>query len=646
MVFWRINLCNLNTLFVVTGFARGLINYKMATIWERLLGLTKLKRDQRYESETLSSVLPTHQGTSLGITAAQVTKTALRLRYLIEECIPYEIDVKKITVPHSRIITKDLIRAVHEAGGIKFRGCVVYCLLVNNRWFKKQARLELCDADLHNVRAIACEVIAKNIIETEEDQDYLFKEVLLKRYFVLIDGKKSALANVIERAVDLHTLRVIGSSGYQKCVNYLWRGWLVQDEKDPSEFVSYKKKANISYWAHVDPDRMRAPVYQNATQVFFSIVYLGLYTGVINTVNRSGDLDIVEIILHIFTFGFLSDELSKIWKVGYWYIGFWNVFNLFLYTLLTTSLTLRLIALGHPVGKDHLREKFNELSYNFLAFSAPMFWMRLLLYLDSIRFFGTMLIVLKVMMSESLIFFALLTVIIVGFLQAFIGLDAADSHTDSTYFILRTMTNAVMLSPEFSGFDNFAPPFGAILYYIFTFLITTVLLNILIALFNSAYQDITDNAIDEYLALFSQKTMQFVRAPDENVFIAPLNLVEIFLLILPFEWWLPRQIYARLNEMVLTVLYLPLLLVAAWFETCSANKVTANRSRGEDDDDTLQEWEQLMAENDFNTDGWDKRVQCVKTNIEEDQTNVEILKLIHEVEELKSLLKLNLEKIA
>lgn len=57
MVFWGINLCNLNTLFVVTGFARGLINYKMATIWERLLGLTKLKRDQRYESETLSCMV-------------------------------------------------------------------------------------------------------------------------------------------------------------------------------------------------------------------------------------------------------------------------------------------------------------------------------------------------------------------------------------------------------------------------------------------------------------------------------------------------------------------------------------------------------------------------------------------------------------
>lgn len=46
-----------------------------------------------------------------------------------------------------------------------------------------------------------------------------------------------------------------------------------------------------------------------------------------------------------------------------------------------------------------------------------------------------------------------------------------------------------------------------------------MLLNILIALYNSAYEDITGNATNEYLALFAYRTLQFVRAPDENVFI-------------------------------------------------------------------------------------------------------------------------------
>jgi hypothetical protein len=222
-----------------------------------------------------------------------------------------------------------------------------------------------------------------------------------------------------------------------------------------------------------------------------------------------------------------------------------------------------------------------------------MFWMRLLLYLDSVRFFGAMLVVLKVMMKESIIFFALLIVIIVGFLQAFVGMDNADNKTDATIFILQAMANAIMQSPDFDGFDNFAPPFGIILYYIFTFLIMVVLLNILIALYNSAYEDITDNAIDEYMALFAQKTMQFVRAPDENVFIAPLNLIELFGLIIPFEWWLPRHVYAKLNDYVMAVLYSPLLIVAAYFETRSAKAVKTNRNNRRDDDDTIEEWEQM-----------------------------------------------------
>jgi hypothetical protein len=271
-----------------------------------------------------------------------------------------------------------------------------------------------------------------------------------------------------------------------------------------------------------------------------------------------------------------------------------------------------------------------------------MFWMRLLLYLDSIRFFGAMLVVLKVMMKESLIFFALLIVIIIGFLQAFIGMDSADLNSDDTIFILQAMANALMQSPDFTGFDNFAPPFGIILYYVFTFLIMVVLLNILIALYNSAYEDITDNAIDEYMALFAQKTMQFVRAPDENVFIAPLNLIEIFGLIIPFEWWMPRHAYAKLNDYVMGVVYAPLLFVAAWFEKRSAKKVRSNRRRGEEDDDTVEEWEQMVV--DFEGEGWGKKVESVRPNVEDDTATVEVRQLRGEVKELKELLMKVLEK--
>lgn len=388
-----------------------------------------------------------------------VTIVALRLKHQIEQVVPCELELDHVTRAHSHIITDAVLETAKKAGAPEHNACVVFCLLQVKKWFTTQASAELWDADLHQVRAAAAEIMAKRLIEAEEDTAYLFEEVLLKRYSTLIDGEPSVPANAVEKAVDLHAVTVIGSSGYQKCVNYLWRGWVVQDDEDPSRFVTYENKTNTSYWSHLDPDRMRVPKYQNWVQIAMSLVFLGLYTGAINTINPSGDLDIVEGLLYIFTLGFICDEANKFWKVGRYYISFWNMFNSTLYALLTVSFVLRMVAFGHPTStdKDTRREYLNKLSYDFLAFTAPMFWMRLLLYLDTFRFFGAMLVVLKVMMRESLIFFALLFIVIIGFFQAFIGLDMADDQlVDDTVFVMQAMLNAVMQSPEFEGFDNFS----------------------------------------------------------------------------------------------------------------------------------------------------------------------------------------------
>lgn len=280
----------------------------------------------------------------------EVTKIALRLKHQLEQVIPCELEEHLVTKPHSQILTPAVIATAKEAGGDEYAACVVYCLLVVKKWFKRQALAELWDADLHEVRATAAEMLAKRIIEDEDDHNYLMEHILLKRYSIFVDGEPTAPANVIERAVDLHALTVIGSSGYQKCIQHLWRGWLVQDDEDPSRFVHWENKTNTSYWSHLDPDRMRVPKYQNALQIAISVAFLALYTGAINTINPSGDLDVVEVLLYIFTLGFICDETAKLWKVGRYYIGFWNVFNTTLYALLATSFVLRMCAYGS--GKD------------------------------------------------------------------------------------------------------------------------------------------------------------------------------------------------------------------------------------------------------------------------------------------------------
>ena len=95
--------------------------------------------------------------------AKDVTKVALRLKYQIEQVIPCELEEWKIAKANSPVITKKVIRLAKEAGGKDHQACVVYCLLVCLKWFRRQAAIELWDADLHQVRAVACEVLAKHM---------------------------------------------------------------------------------------------------------------------------------------------------------------------------------------------------------------------------------------------------------------------------------------------------------------------------------------------------------------------------------------------------------------------------------------------------------------------------------------------------
>jgi hypothetical protein len=82
-------------------------------------------------------------------------------------------------------------------------------------------------------------------------------------------------------------------------------------------------------------------------------------------------------------------------------------------------------------------------------------------------------VVLRVMMKESLIFFALLFVVMAGFFQAFIGMAQVDADVPIHRNILQGMVNSIMQSPEFDTFQEFAFPFGIILYYVFNFIVMT-----------------------------------------------------------------------------------------------------------------------------------------------------------------------------
>ena len=115
-------------------------------------------------AEETAHLLPTQaEYVQQEIPAEEVTKVALRLKHQVETVIPVELEEEQVTKALSPIINAKVVQTAREAGGEKHKDCVVYALLVCKSWFYKQSLLELWDADLHNVRATACEVIAKRM---------------------------------------------------------------------------------------------------------------------------------------------------------------------------------------------------------------------------------------------------------------------------------------------------------------------------------------------------------------------------------------------------------------------------------------------------------------------------------------------------
>lgn len=102
---------------------------------------------------------------------------------------------------------------------------------------------------------------------------------------------------------------------------------------------------------------------------------------------------------------------------------------------------------------------------------------------------------------------------------------------------------------------------------------------------------------------------------------------------------MPTARYERLNNYVMGIIYSPLLLITAFLETMQAGRVNRNRRRGEEDEDTVEEWEQMTDALDLEGEGWTKKVEATKPNVDTDAAVLEIRDLRERVEELKKLLE-------
>jgi hypothetical protein len=101
-----------------------------------------------------------------------------------------------------------------------------------------------------------------------------------------------------------------------------------------------------------------------------------------------------------------------------------------------------------------------------------------------------------------------------------------------------------------------------------------------------------------------------------------------------------KEGYAKLNDVVMGIIYSPLLVLTAWVEAHQANQIRWNRRHGEEDEDNRQEWEFVAEDVDFDLDDfWKEEVKQSTSDIKANSTTVEIRELKEQVAALTELVK-------
>ncbi|KAI9467155.1 calcium activated cation channel [Lactarius psammicola] len=504
---------------------------------------------------------------SVAPTPDTLAKLIQRLRILTLSLLPLEVDPRSINDPTSRIITPQVISAYIAAGGDLVEA-LPYCLLRARRDFMIEANRNAADYGENRGRAIACEVLARRIVHKAPGDRV--PALLSSRYKHRQPDGDIEVSSAIELAIDSHCTIFLSSSEAQDVINSLWNGDLVQrtNEDLDVDYVPAYDNMGLSFWGHLDPSRIAIPCYHNILRIVVWLFFLVVYSQAVREpLDRLDPLhrhfDFWEVLLYVMGLAFLLEGASifKTLRLATWRaFGFWHVVAILTDGLLLAAFILRVSGL---VSQEEQQDQLRLSSFQVLSCVAPFicrYRTELMTVFDGFKYIGTMQICVARMLRESGIFFALLSILAIGFLQGLYALDAADGQLESSSVIIHVMVQSLLQSPDYDKFAGSTA--GQTLFYFWNIATIIVLLNVLISLFSSAYSDVVDDAEAEYLTFFAGKAVAMIRAPDTYVYPAPFNLVETFF-VAPLE---------SLNRFVMSILFFIPMTIIALYESFSPKK--------------------------------------------------------------------------
>ncbi|KAF8933048.1 hypothetical protein EDD21DRAFT_25092 [Dissophora ornata] len=441
---------------------------------------------------------------------------------------------------------------------------VIYCLLRCVETFLEEGQRDVGRRKLLERRAAIAQVAAAAVTKVFVDKDMMatYCHVLTRPYYAVGEETNTA-ESAIEIAIRVHATDFLADVEVQRCVQALWNGLILQTQDDEYRvrFVEYSgvRRRRHLLWEWVDISRLNVPKYQNNIKIAMFVLFLAMYTIVVN--DRTKFPSVVEWSVYVFVCGYIFEEFRLIFEGGTaFFLGsVWHWTNIISYAMFLVSFSFRFTAC-FLITDIKMIDDYNNIAYDIMALLAVFLWVKTLSLLDGLQYFGTMVMVLQKMLKDGIMFFWLLAWVYIGFFQSFYALqrDEVKDFQSSTMLLVR----GFLQDPDWELADSIDDFYGNWLFALYLFFTSIILLNLLVALFNSSYTNITDSSEKEYLALFTFKVFSYLKSPDQFPYAAPFNLIEVFFVI-PWSVVVSKKTYAKINRIVMGTLFcIPILAIA------------------------------------------------------------------------------------
>ncbi|ORZ16850.1 hypothetical protein BCR41DRAFT_386386 [Lobosporangium transversale] len=515
---------------------------------------------------------------------APVTPLVREARYAIVNALDTSLTRDELGSPEIYLaLLLPIVRRYREE---RRETAAVYAFLLNRWQFLKDAESDIANARVNETRAHACEIVAIKILKafsmrqlidvlTYDFSPVKRKDTRFRLYLPHFDGEPSTEPmSALEVAISGKAKHFLSHPLVQEIINQIWLGEIVFfsnaidnpqscHNASPSEIrtVTVYYSSDIKF---LRLSRLRVPRYKTTFQMVSSSVFIIVYTFV--TFAKKPELTAMEMIMDLWALSLTLDELVQLKDSGpsFYFETVWNLFDVPIYIIFLVFIILRITTFFN--GSIEL----TYFAYDFLACNSILLWPRLFAALDHYKFFGTMLIVLRQMLIDATLFLALSFIFYVGFQQAFYALhDNTQSYGEIAWLLLQVFFGSAFLG--FEQASELSERFGAPLMVLFVAISVLMLYTLLISIFSQTFAEVSANAKEEFMFLFSVKVMEEVKSDALYEFQPPFNILAS-IVIWPCSLLYPPEVVGKVSRVLLRFFYFPELVCIWVFETLAIKK--------------------------------------------------------------------------